>query len=203
MDVKETLIVVLVLFVCSVVFEIILSSMKKKRQNELMGLFLAGELEQFDELLNRKSTKFFIPIYNSIVLNVNKAILIKDEKLLNEMLNKAEKIKMNDEQKTHLYSKAFSYYVSTDNNLGKEQTYKKVLECRDSQLKKYVMMVYDVFVKKGFAYLNEAEEMLKIAEGEDKNNLLTLIGTMYINKKDIEKSEYYFRKIGNSEEGKQ
>ncbi|MEA4968436.1 MAG: hypothetical protein VB048_10020, partial [Bacteroidaceae bacterium] len=101
MDVKKALIIVSVIFVCSVVFEIILSSMKKKRQNELMGLFLAGELEQFDELLNRKSTKFFIPIYNSIVLNVNKAILIKDEKLLNEMLNKAEKIKMNDEQKTH------------------------------------------------------------------------------------------------------
>ena len=203
MDVKKTFIILLILIVCSVAFEIILSSMKKKRQNELMNLFLAGELEQFDALLNRKSTKFFVPIYNSIILNINKAILIKDEKLLNEMLNEAEKINMNDEQKTHLYSKAFSYYVSTDNNIKIEQTYKKVLECKESQLKKYVMMVYDTFVKKGFAYLDEAEEMLKIAKGEDEDNLLTLIGTMYLNKKDIEKSEYYFCKVGNQEEEKQ
>ena len=203
MDVKKALIIVLVLFACSVVFEIILSIIKKKRQNELMGLFLAGELEQFDELLNKKSTRFFVPIYNFIVLNINKAVLIKDEKLLDEMLNEAEKINMNDEQKTHLYSKAFSYYVSTDNNIKKEQTYKKILECKDSQLKEYVMMVYDAFVKKGYAYLNEAEEMLKIAKGEDKDNLLTLIGTMYVNKKDIEKAEYYFCKVGNQEEEKQ
>ncbi|MEA5017889.1 MAG: hypothetical protein VB009_04145 [Erysipelotrichaceae bacterium] len=203
MDVKKALIIVSVIFVCSVVFEIILSSMKKKRQNELMNLFLAGELEQFDELLNRKSTKFFIPIYNFIILSINKAILIKDEKLLNEMLNRAEKINMNDEQKTHLYSKAFSYYVSTDNNIKKDQTYEKVLECKDSQLKEYVMMVNDTFVKKGFAYLNEAEEMLKIAKGEDKDNLLTLVATMYVNKKDIKKSEYYFSKVGNQEEEKQ
>jgi len=203
MDVKKTFIILLILIVCSVAFEIILSSMKKKRQNELMNLFLAGELEQFDALLNRKSTKFFVPIYNSIILNINKAILIKDEKLLNEMLNEAEKINMNDDQKTHLYSKAFSYYVSTDNNIQKEQTYNKVLECKDSQLKKYVMMVYDTFVKKGFAYLDEAEEMLKIAKGEDEDNLLTLIGTMYVNKKDIKKSEHYFCKADNQEEEKQ
>lgn len=186
MDTKSIIILVVILFLISIVIDFILSKLRNNRINQLMNYFMQGQIDLFDELLNRRSTKFFLPVYNSIVLRMNKAILTNDKKLLSDLIDAARKIKMTDEQKLYLYSKAFSYYISIGDNQNTKDCFEKIMDCKDSQGKDYVIMVFDTIIEGGYKYLKQAEEMLETATGEDKKNIYALIEIMKNNKRKVE-----------------
>ena len=182
MEMNKLLIIVIVLFVLLTLVEVMLSKMKKTRNNKLMYLLMEHKFDEFDALLSKKSTRFFVPVYNSIFLKVNKAIMTNDKKLLDELMSDAEKLKMNDTEKLHLYSKAFSFYLSLGQKNKCEKYYKEIMKCEDCPAKEYVEMVYDTFIKKGYRFIEKAESMLDGATEEDKANLISLIAAMKENK---------------------
>lgn len=185
MEMNEILLIVIILFVFLTLIEVILSKIKKTRYNQLMYLLMKQNFNEFDELLEKKSTKFFVPVYNSIFLRVNKAMMMNDSNSFDKLMNDAKKINMNDSQKLHLYSKAFSFYLSLGKKNDCEEYYQKIMKCNDCPTKEYIEMVYDTLIKKSYQYIEKAESMLVTAAVEDKENLRYLIDAMYANKRIV------------------
>lgn len=182
MEGKPILIIVAILFIISIGFEVILSRKKKARYDQLMYLLMTGKYEEFDALLEKKSTHFFVPVYNWLFLKVTKSIMMNDISMLDQVLNDADKIKMNDNQKLYLYSKAFSYYLAKGENESVEKCYDVIKTCKASKAKEYLDMVYNTFIEKGYKYIEKAEQMRDNATEADKENLTQLIQAMYVNK---------------------
>lgn len=182
MEVNKVLVIVVVLFVLLTLIEVLLSKLKKNRLNKLMHLLMEQNFEEFDALLEKNSTKFFVPIYNSIIFKVNKSLILRDSKSVEELMSEASKIKMNDDQALYLYSKVFSYYLSLKDVKKCEEYYQEIMKCKDCPTKEYVVMVYDTLIKKGYQYIEKAEKMLENATDADKENLQSLIAAMYANK---------------------
>lgn len=179
---NKYLIVIIILFAILTVFEIVLSQMKKRCYNQLMSFLMEKKINQFDELLSRKSTKFFVPVYNSIFLNVNKAMMMGDCNLIEKLMDDAKNIRMNDKQKIHLYSNVFSYFLSKKDEEKCKKYYEEVIMLKDYPIKEYIEMVYDTFINKGYKYIDKAEKMLLSVSDQDKENIETLIETMRLNK---------------------
>lgn len=182
METKEVFIIIAILFVLSLGVEGILSKARKSRLNQLMHLLMESKFQEFDELLEKKSTKFFVPVYNSIVLRLNKAMIMKDVRLVNSLMNDAGKIRMKDQQKMYLYSKGFTFYLALGEEIKCKKCYEQIQLCKDNPTKEYIEMVYDTFIQKGYKYIDKAEKMLTEASDADKENLTSLINAMYVNK---------------------
>ena len=182
MEVNKVLVIVIVLFVLLTLVEVLLSKLRKNRINKIMHLLMEQKFDEFDALLEKKSTRFFVPVYNSIVFKLNKALILNDRKLVEELMGDASKLKMNDDQALYLYSKVFSFYLSLKNNKKCEEYYQEIMKCKDCPTKEYIEMVYDTLIKKGYQYIEKAEKMLVDATDADKENLQSLITAMYANK---------------------
>ena len=182
METKEILIIVGILFIVSLGIEVVLSKTKKKRLDQLMYYLMENKFKEFDELLERKSTKFFVPIYNSIILRLNKAMILKDVRMVNYLIDEASKIRMKDPQKMYLYSKGFTFYLAMGEEYRCKKCYEEIQLCKDNPTKEYIEMVYDTIILKGYKYIDKAEKMMTEATGEDKENLATLLNAMYVNK---------------------
>lgn len=188
---KEMFIYLVILFVISVIIDVALSFYRKIICNKLMNLLLNDKIVEFDELLSKKSAKFFVPYYNSLVLKMNKAVKIGDVDLMNETMNEFSNIKLKDSQCLFVYSKAFSYYLSMGDNKRLNICFKKINDCKDCPTKQYIKMVYNTIVEKKWDYLQLALAMLEKVSGEDKENLKVLIGQMFQNKGDKKEAEKY------------
>ncbi len=186
---KEMFIYLAILFAISFIFDVILNCYRKKISNKLMELLINNKIDEFDELLSKNSTKFFIPFYNSLVLKMNKAVKTGDTRLMNEIMNEFSNIKLKDSQRLFVYSKAFSYYLSIADDKRVDICFKKVNECKDCPTKQYVKMVYNTVVEKKWDYLQLALSMSEKVSDYDKGNLKVLISQMYTNKGDCKEAE--------------
>lgn len=181
-----------IVVVISLAVDIGLNIYKKKLNDKLMNLLLSNNLKEFDELLAKKSTKFFVTVYSSLVLKMNKAALTKDTKLMNEVMSEISKIKTNEPQRLFVYSKAFSFYLAEKDSKRVDLCYKKIQECKDSPTKQYIQMVYNTIVEKKYDYIDVALSMIGQVSAQDEENIKLLIGTMYQNKGDENEAQKYF-----------
>lgn len=189
---ENMLYIVAGLFALSIVVEVLLSSMKKKASNQLITLLMNHDYEAFDRLINEKRTKFFVPVFNSLMLQFHKATARQDNEELAIVLKKLHAIKMDKHQKIFFYSKAFSYFIANKDEKNVERYYRLISECEESQAKNYVNMVYDTVIQRGYRYIEDAKHLLEKANEEDKQNILLLIAHMYENKGDkVHAKEYY------------
>lgn len=188
----EMIYIVAGLFIISIVIEIVLSSMKKRTANRLLVLLMKKDYDAFDRMINEKKTKFFVPVFNSLMLQLHKSIMIHDKQEIASIINKLEHTKMNKNQLIFFYSKVFSYFITENEHAQIEKYYQLISACEDSPAKKYADMVYDTLVKHGYAYIEDAKLMLAKANQEDQRNIRILIGNMYENMGDLEHAKEYY-----------
>ena len=191
----NVMLVFVVLFIISIIIELALNYYKEKVQNDLVLLIANREHDKFDKRIKEKKMCFLIPIANYHMLKINNAIV---QNKLNEVIfevHELEKLKLNDEQNTFVYCKAFAYFLSVKDNKNVEKYYSVVKNLPDSASKKYAEMVYDTLVKNNYSYIKDAEKILDNAEGEDKFNILTLLFQMYTNKNDEKMTKKYLEMI--------
>jgi len=189
---NEMIYIIIGLFVISIVIELVLSTMKRKARNQLTTMLLNKEFEEFDRLINEKKTKFFVPVFNSLMLQLHKAIMLNDKAEIKSIMKKLNFIKMNEKQKTFFYSKAFSYYISNKDHSNVEKYYKLISSCEETPAKRYIEMVYDTVVQHGYKYIDDAKILLKNANDEDKINIHLLIANMYENMGDMAQAKAYY-----------
>lgn len=180
------------LFVVSIVVELVLLAMKKKVTGQLITLLMNKEYGEFDRLIDKRKTKFFVPVFNSLMLQLNKSIMLNDKAEIESVMEKSNLIKKSEKQKIFLYSKAFSYYIGNKDHINVEKYYELISSCEEAPMKKYVDMVYDTVIQRGYKYIDDAKLLLIKANNEDKKNICLLIANMYQNMGDTVQAKKYY-----------
>ncbi|MFR3295673.1 MAG: hypothetical protein ACLTQJ_21500 [[Clostridium] innocuum] len=72
---KTMLYIVAGLFVCSVFVEMTLSKLKQRTANQLISQLMQKDFDAFDAMIHKKRTKFFVPVFNSLMLQFHKAVM--------------------------------------------------------------------------------------------------------------------------------
>lgn len=188
---KQIYLYLAIAVVISLALDIGLNIYKRKLNDKLMHLLLKGKIEEFDKILERKSSRFFVSTYSYHVLKLNKAVLLNDLKLMNQVMSDFSKVRANEAQKLFVYSKAFSFYLTQKDQKRVELCYKKICECKDCPTTQYIKMVYNTVVEKKYDYLEEALSMLGKVSKQDEDNIRVLISTMYQNKGEQQEALKY------------
>lgn len=195
---NKTIITIVILFVVLMIVELLLNGYKKSVQNKLVSLLALKKYDEFDSLIEKKQTKFFVPVVNYHIMKMNEAILQNNNDDLLYQLNKLDSMKLNKQQKTFVYCRVFAYFININDLKNIDKYYSKILALDDSLDKKYAIMVYNTIIEKGYEYIDEAEKMLESLSSLDKANMLALLSQMYTNKGDDKKANEYLEMAKNN-----
>ncbi len=179
--------IVFILFIIVTGIEVILKLLKRKRADQIADLLYHRRFDEFERLLNTKGTHFFISAYNIAVLRMNEAIMKNDITAFMKSVKDLDEMHLNEQQTLFAYSRAFSYALTNAESLCRH-CYERVMTCKDSRSKEYVMMIYDALILKGWKYLDRAQELAASAGEYDRANLNELITCMKENQDRAEKN---------------
>ena len=104
--------IVAILFVITTIIELILNNYKKNIYNKLVSLLSLKKYDEFTELIEDKKTKFFLPVNNYHILKMNEAMLQQRTNDIIFEIDKLKNLKLTEEQKTFVYCRAFSYFLT-------------------------------------------------------------------------------------------
>ena len=143
----------------------------------------------FDELIESDMVRKAFPLYNINFMKLNEAMFKEDMKETDRAFESFD-MPMNKAQKEALYKKGFYYYLGIENKEKTDHYYDllKQLEVRDQ---KSLDLMYDIYINKGYAYLEETLEKIQNMPEDQKMPFYALISDMYRNKGDTKEAEKY------------
>lgn len=185
------LIAVIVLAGFTIITPFVEGRMRKKLLDELAELLMSGRLDEFDQIANTKKAKRLIRPFNLDFMKLNGAIMKGNKEEIEACLDRFENVRLNTEQKSAVYNRAFYYYLTNAETEKAETYYKRIAENRKEDLNDEVERLYDTYVLGGFKYLQQTEEAWEQASENMKPTLEALLAKMYENKGDIKQAEKY------------
>ncbi len=167
--------------------------------NSVENSLLQENFDKFDRQIKRWYIKIFIQPFNVDFLKLNRAILSGDKEMTDEMFEHFDHVNLNENQKEQVYYRAFQYYVTEGNRKMSDKYYDLIKDLSNEDMINYVDRLYDVYVRKGWKYLDDMIEEVE-EEGYDltKDQQLehySMISTMYDNKGDKKNADKYMDKI--------
>lgn len=187
----ERYILVAAVLIMAFASAIIPKIMRNRYQNKFLELFKQGEFDQLDELLNKSIVKYLFMPFNLEYIRLNIALIKEDSVAIDKQIDLLTSMKMTEKQKEDVYLKALNYYVTMGNNDRAKKMYECAMTLKDKNLTKSADMTYDIFVNKGYKYLDELEKNLDNCSKDYKVFNCYLVALMYENKNDKKKAEYY------------
>ena len=193
MDKKTLIIIIVAVFVIS---EIIRTFCKNTITNKLTRLLIKGEFEQFDQMLEKWYTRYFVAPFNLEYIRMNSYLARGDEQKIDEIFDRFEHSRLNKAQKTAVYGNAFYYYLSQEDT-QKAKKYYQILKDNDDAKLDMTMMdrLYDIYIENGYQYLEETLEQYQTAKENEKPQLEGMLAKMYENKGDKKNAKVYEEKL--------
>ena len=187
----EKYILVAAVLIMALASAIVPNVMRNRYQNKFLELFKQGEFDQLDELLNKPVVKYLFMPFNLEYIRLNIALIKDNGEAIDKQIDLLTSMKMTEKQKEDVYLKALNYYVTMGNNDRAKKMYECAMTLKDKNLTKRADMTYDIFVNKGYKYLDELEKNLDNCSKDYKVFNCYLVSLMYENKNDKNKADYY------------
>ncbi len=162
--------------------------------NSVENSLLQENFDKFDKQIKRWYIKIFIQPFNVDFLKLNRAILSEDKEMTDEMFEHFDHVNLNEDQKEQVYYRGFQYYVTEGNRKMSDKYYDLIKDLSNEDLINYVDRLYDVYVRKGWKYLDEMIDEVQEDDGLTKDEQLehySMISTMYDNKGDKKNADKY------------
>ena len=168
-------VLVLGCFVVAAAYSYFQRKKKSADQDQLVRLLAEGNYAQFDTLLEDMWNAGAIDAFHHLYLQMSEAILKDDELRMEHLLHQAGKLKLNDEQKASIWSRAMIYFTGRKRNSKCKECYEAIMKLKGcDELKHMAGLVYRVMVEKRTDDLVEIEDKLQTAQDEEKEFLLKL-----------------------------
>lgn len=170
---------------------------QNKKRDELLKKFdeYLGKKNyaSFDELIDSKQVRQFFPVFNINYLKLNESLIKEDMEEIDRAFDSFD-MRMNKVQKEALYKKGFYYYLGIENKEKTDLYYEqlKQLNIKDQHT---LDMMYDIYIAKGYKYLDEINDKIKNLPQEKQMPFYALLSDMYRNKGDEEKADEYEKKV--------
>ncbi len=179
---KYTIIAIVV--VIAIAIAVSLAVIKKNISHKIVLAVESGNHELFNAILEKKITKFLFPAAYLDSLRLNEAMMRNDVNEIDRLLDKLNKIKLSEKDKEKIYSQAYNYYLSVKSYKKCTIWHDKIKELKNDRLIAEIDKSYNIYVEKGYKYLDEMLEELDNMEPANRGVNEFLISLMYKNKKD-------------------
>ncbi|MBR0462470.1 MAG: hypothetical protein IJJ00_07155 [Erysipelotrichaceae bacterium] len=179
--------------------EVIRRIIASKITSELVGYLYEGKEKDFNALIDSKKAKFYIFPYYRDSLKLSSAILKNDKREIERIMKEYENVDLKSSQREALFLQCFQYYVMKEDNTAATKYYNLIKENNQSGDHSELDITYDVFVKKGYEYLEYCLNRLDDLEGGEKRAYESYIYQMYLNMGDKENSEIFYDRMSNQE----
>ncbi len=179
---KYTIIAIVV--VIAIAIAVSLAVIKKNISHKIVLAVESGNHELFNAILEKKITKFLFPAAYLDSLRLNEAMMRNDVNEIDRLLDKLNKIKLSEKDKEKIYSQAYNYYLSVKSYKKCAIWHDKIKELKNDRLIAEIDKSYNIYVEKGYKYLDEMLEELDNMEPANRGVNEFLISLMYKNKKD-------------------
>lgn len=187
----ETKVLILIMFLLIVGEPIAQYFLKKYYQNKVFICFKTQDYEGLEKILNNKIVRFVFLPFNVEYCRLNEALLANNKKMINKQFDILLEMKLNEHQKEDVYLNGFNYYLSEEDNKKIQKFYKLSRSLKNEDLKKSISISYNIFVEKGYDYLDEILQTYEQCEEKEKYINEYLLSVMYRNKGDCEKAKHF------------
>ncbi len=186
---KYTIIAIVV--VLAMVVAIVIAILKKKQAQKIINAIEASDHKQFEALLETKLTNFLFPAMYLDSLRLNEAMIRNDVNDIDKILDRLSRARLSENDKEKIYVQAYNYYLSTKSYKKCGIWYEKIQTLKNDRLVSEISKSYDIYVEKGYKYLDEMLEELNDIEPSNRGVNEFLISLMYKNKGDKENGQKY------------
>lgn len=186
---KYTIIAIVV--VLAIVIAFIISTLKKSQYQKIVMSLQLKDRKEFNELLNNKLTKFLFPAIFLDNLRLSDAIMRDNKGEVSKLLEKITKQKLSSKDKERVYSQAYNYYLSINDKGNCTEWYNKIQNLSNDRLRLEVDKTYNIYVEKGYKYLDEMLEQVEEMDPKNAGVNEFLISLMYQNKGDAVNAKKY------------
>lgn len=186
---KYTIIAIVVVIAIGVA--VALAVLKKKTSQNIVIAIEKGDHNEFVSILNSKLTKFLFPAAYLDSLRLNEAMIRNDVNEIDRLLEKFAKIKLSEKDKEKIYTQAYNYYLSVKSYKKCGIWHDKIKELKNDRLINEIDKSYNIYVEKGYKYLDEMLDELENMEENSRGVNEFLISLMYKNKGDKQNAAKY------------
>ena len=186
---KYTIIAIVV--VIAICVAVAVAVLKKKISQEIIIAIESGDNKKFNSLLEKKITKFVFPAAYLDSLRLNEAMIRNDVNEIDKLLEKLQKVKLSETDKEKIYTQAYNYYLSVKSYKKCGIWHDKIHELKNDRIINEIDKSYDIYVEKGYKYLDEMLDELEYIDPQNRGVNEFLISLMYKNKNDKENAAKY------------
>lgn len=186
---KYTIIAIVV--VIAIGIAVTLAVVKKNISHKIVMAVESGNHNDFNLILEKKITKFLFPAAYLDSLRLNEAMIRNDVNEIDRLLEKLNKIKLSEKDKEKIYTQAYNYYLSVKSYKKCGIWHDKIMGLKNDCLINEIDKSYNIYVEKGYKYLDEMLSELEYMEENNRGINEFLISLMYKNKGDKENAAKY------------
>lgn len=184
------MIVIVLLTIVSIGIEVFINYERNSITKKLEDCLSKGKYNEFDQLIESKSAKRWIPEFNRIYIQLNKDIMCEDHAATEKLITEIRNMKLADNYKGPIYTRIYNYYLSIK-AYDKCKLYYRLI----SEIKNYDMTDLNIsentFVKKGYKYLDDILKKMETMDEDKRGMYEMLVSIMYENKGDQENAIKY------------
>lgn len=181
-----------VFVVIAMIIALIINIIKKSINAKMVDCIKKDDKAGFEAIINNFWTKLIITPFNIDYMRLNYAFIKGNRKEIDSLFDSFEHKNLSRKQRQDIYSKAFNYYLSAENKPMCKHWLDKVHEQIDnSKMLLEFDTMYDIYMEKGWKYLDEMLEDLEDMDDMYKGPNEFLISLMYENKGEKNKAKEF------------
>lgn len=184
----ESIIIIIILAICSIIATYVL---KKMKVNRMVECIRKSDIKGFEKEANSILTKCLFSAFNVEYLRLNAYVIAGDEKKINKTFDVLLRLRKNKRQTEDVTMKAFNYYVGIENAKKAKELLDTINTFTNIRMKEEADMMYNIFILKNDKYIKEMEEELEELPENRKGITEYLLSVQYANKGDKKKAKEY------------
>lgn len=183
-----------VLLVAATALLVLTEVMKRVYTQQLASLLERGDARAYLALLDRPLVKLVFPAWNRRFMQLNGYLALDAYGEADAVIGRMLGMRQSAKQRRELVGKAFNYYLERGNAAASTELLAEIEGWDDVDAVTEARMMHDIYIKKGWGYIDEMERRLEGLHGVDRGFLELLLALQYENKGDAAASERYLRR---------
>lgn len=168
--------VMIVVFIASFLF---VTYYKNYVLKQLLTYLKEQKYDEFMKKLDSFSCKYFYPAFNREYLRLSAYVIKGDLQKVRDQFDCLLQMRKNRKQEIDVYTKAFYFYIDEQNEEKAHALLQKIKELKEDALLQECTIIFDIFLKKSTAYIDDMEQSIDQMEGANKGMFHYMLAMQY------------------------
>lgn len=177
---------IVVIVVCIALF-LLITYYKNYLLNKLLMCLKEQNFDEFMKILDSVACKYVYPAFNREYLRLNAYVLKGDLQCVRDQFDCLLRMRKTRQQETDICTKAFYFYIDEQNVERANAILETIKALKEDSLLQECTIIFDVFLMKSIAYIDEMEQTIDSVDGVNKGMFHYMLAMQYGYKEDENK----------------